>query len=440
MEGQTPSIVDPGLGIPTRDAIFNSVGADPLSAIEASMQNQHKEQVVVTAPPTPAAPVESVATPMTPPPTAQVPQVKPIIDPTIPPEAQSAEDGQEPTVEELLSSTGETKKPIGPQESIKALSKKSSALEKELEAATQELAAHKERLQKIEAGEELPEPIKQKIDTFQEQIEKLKPYEELHNLKGSEEYQNKYIAPLAALEAEAGRLAKDYGVDASIFNEALDAETKKERNRILGEHFDAPSALKAIQILDQVEALQNERLAAEQKPKESYAALRREHELKIAKQEQQRLDSISNIATKGVENAMAKVQKSKHPELSFSGNPEQDKYAKEIIKTATSNFSTVMKALALNGVKDIPEEVATTMAEAFLYGHAASVAMASRNAHWEEAQKIKQSASRDEGYYRPNIGGGSPFGFGGGQGALQGPNSGEDAADALLNHIGVKSR
>lgn len=441
----------------SQSQFLSTIGDDPFSVIEQGMQKAVQDQIVLTRPqatptaipaydappqaagptmPSPSAvgaqPVPAAAIPIVPPITVVEDPTLGIFDNFAPNEKATA---TEPTIEEILGET--TKKPT-PQESLSSLRKKSNELERQLQAKDQELQERQARLEKIDKGEELPEFFIQRESEYKAQIEKLQPFEQLHNLKFSDEYQEKYIAPLTELGVKAQKLAEDYQVDPEIFNEARSFTNKRERNEFLKEHFDDVGALEVKTLLDQAEVLNSQREAAENRPSESLEALRDEHRAQSTKREQERLNKISQSAKTGLERALEKVKSNEYPEFTFTGDAKQDEYARSIIGAGTANYSNAVKILAMNGVKELPPEVASVLAEAFLYGQAGAVAMASRNAHYQRAEEIKAASERDAGQWRPQVGGSSPFNGGGGGPRPAAPSSPGAAADDLLASIGIK--
>jgi hypothetical protein len=403
----------PGNAIINPEAFKAVVGNDPFSQIMGATQ----PTVVVERPQT-----------IAPQPTTVAPQPTTV-------QAQ-------PTTEIPPSATDLIKDALGvddksAEENVKAMRRTHAALKKEKEEKEAELLATQERLKKYESGEEIAEPVRQKQKELTDQVEKLRPFRELHALKMSDEYETKYVRPIEELGARASQYAKDYGVDSKVLGAAMRFENKRERNAYLKKAgFDDVGVLEVGRMVDEARDLHKQREAAENKPAETLESLRAERAQERSRQESLRLSGLDRAAKNGMEKALAKIQGLDYPEFQFTGDEKQDEYARKILETASTNYASTIKSLAAKGITELAPEVAEALAETFLYGHAGSVAMASRNNHYQRAEEIKKAAVRESAGLRPQIGSSSQFG--GNSQPAHASRSGEETADALLQHIGVR--
>lgn len=408
--------VIPASPVVSPQEIRHAVGEDPFTKIMEATQ-----PVTVVERPQPIVPAQTANAPL--------------VTPGAQTSAQSNITPEQAT--ELVKESLSGAKP-SEEENLKALRKTNKEILKEKEQKEQELVAARERLQKFEAGEEIAEPVKQREAKLKEEVEKLKPYEQLHALKMSDEYEEKFVKPLDEIGNRAIKLAEDYEVDPQVITQASRIENKRERNAFLKKHLDDVGVFEMTALIDQASVLKAEQRNAEAAPAQTLETLQANKAEARRQEEERRVSSLNRNAKTGMERALEKIKTTEYPEFQFTGDEKQDEYARGILDAATKSFSDTVKLLAAQGIKELPEEAAELLAETFLYGHAGTVAMASRNDHYRRAEEIKENARRESNGIRPQIGRGSPFSGGSAEPAPRGPRTGEQMAEDLLRSVGLK--
>ena len=266
------------------------------------------------------------------------------------------------------------------------------------EEAAREL---EERIKKYETGEALPDIIREKED----RIAALERYEKLHNLRVSPEYQEKYVAPLAALSDKAAQIAVDYQVDPEVLNKAITIENKKEQNEFLRNYFDDVGALEARGVLDEIKKLTIDASIAEQEPQEAFKKLQEEAARANAIREQNRLANMQKTARDGWIEALTEVKAAgNYPELIMTGDPDNDKYVKPILEEASKEYGKFIQLMGAKKMAELPPQAAKILAQRFLLAQATSVAMSSRNHHYERSQEILENTKRRQSLVRPAVG------------------------------------
>lgn len=418
-------------------SVGNALGVDPFSRImgNAAPSMPMERPASMQPAPEPALPENPAPLPeifsrnpqITTPPVSRMPP-----PPARPVPVEPVAPTPEELVRDALGAPGEK----NVEENMKEMRRTQSALKREKEEKETELLEARTRLAKYESGEEVAEPVKQREKSLQEQVEKLKPFEQLHALKLSEDYEREYVQPLDDLGNKAIQLAKDYQVEPSIVSQAYRFENKRDRNAFLKKNgFDDVGIVELSGMIDQANALKTRQKEAEARPAETLEQLRSQRAVENTRKENERISRLHSNATSGMEKALEKIKTTEHPEFKFTGDAKQDEYVEGILSEAQKNYSNIVKVLAAKGTTELPPEVAEALAETCLYGCAGSVAMASRNDHYKRAEEIKHNAERESSMIRPRVGASAPYGNGRQERTLRTPTG---AADELLRTVGLQ--
>lgn len=380
------------------------------------------------------APQHSAPIPVPPP--AEVAPATPVVEPKN--EAQAFVDSLVADAEKAAPAVAplegdetpvEGEDPKSPEQSLKGMRKIIRKVNTDLETEREGRLRAEAEIEKFRTGEKIPDVLKEK----DQRIEELSHYEKLHGLKLSPEYQQKYVEPYNDTMARAAQLAKDYGVDESVVQDALHIENKRELNSFLRTHFDEVGTLEVRTLVDSARNLSQQAAAAEQKPQDSMVQLRSEFQAQQQEREQQRVTTIQQNAQGGWRESVKELAGSgEYPELTLTGEAEHDKIVTEVRTAAASEFGKMITLLGQSGVKDIPPDAAKILAKRFLMSQASAIMAKSRAHHYSRSEELlNQSRSRAK-MIRPQIGGvadASPAA------PMPQPARIEDKAETLLNSV-----
>lgn len=320
----------------------------------------------------------------------------------------------------------------GPEESIKNLRKKANELSKLVEERGSEAEQLKEQLEKYKTGEALPDVIEQ----YKTRISELERYEQLHALRMSKNYAQKYVEPIEQLKTKAISIAEEYGVNPAILDKAITLPNRKELNSFLSKHFDEVGALEVREALDGIKKLSIEAQQAEAEPAQTLENLRQEQQRHEQAQEKERVTKISNTAKSSWVEALTELRDGEqYPELQLTGNEEHDKYVRPILNEAAAEYGKFVKELGLTGAKELRPEAAKILAKRYLLSQVAAIAMESRTQHYKRAEELINESKRQSQFIRPPVGGGTV------SAPMQDnkkPSSPSEAADYLLQKIGMR--
>lgn len=396
-------------------------GADPLDFIRQNLRANEQPQV------------QPVSAPVAPPTVTKPSFVDKEIGLELPhdtPPTQKATETPPAKVEDVPQA--EVLEAKGPEESLKHLRRKTGELSRTLEekdAETQRLAIELER---YKTGEATPDVV----ETLRSRVGELEHYEQLHNLRMSPDYTSKYVEPIEVLKEKAVSVAAEYEVDPTVLDQAYSIKSKRERNAFLAKHFDDVGALEVRSTLEEIERVSAAAQEAEAEPAKALETLREEQRIHAAGQDKQRIERISSNAKSGWIAALTELRsEGKYPELTLTGDAENDKYVHPVINEAAAEFGKIVKELGLNGTKELRGEAAKILAKRYLLSQAAAIAMESRSQHYQRAEEALTSAKREAAFIRPQVGGGTVANH---VNTARQPNSPAEAADELLRRIGMK--
>jgi hypothetical protein len=301
-------------------------------------------------------------------------------------------------------------------------------LKSQYEVAASELAKYKN-------GEVVPEVLQ----NLENKVAELSKWEKLHNLKASEEYQDRFVKPLGETTERIKALFKDYGaedesVEAAV-NHALSLESKADLNKFLSANFDVLGAEEARTLIATTKQLREDAKAAELEPAQALERLQLESQAIKQAQDAQRVERIRGTSKNAWVEALTDIRNDgKITELiRKEDDPEFNrKFVDPILTKSSQEYGRLVTELARNGVKELPKEIAKGLANMVLRATAQALAVEARNAALEHASQIQSASSRVDALFRPPVGGGVPRG---GRGPAPAPVSPEAAADKLVNTI-----
>jgi hypothetical protein len=353
---------------------------------------------------------------------------------TAPTSETNAPESEATTAQELLDRV--KNKSSDKEDNLGKLRKKSSELTRQIEERDTELQTLRTKVEKYEKGE-IPHP---ENETLKTRVADLEKYEQLHNLRMSREYQEKFVGPINELGEQAAELAIDYGIDPQVLSQAL-GMNKKERNLFLRKHFqDDVGALEARQALERIDELQDAARAAELEPGQKLQQLQEEFRANELQIETRRRSGIATGAEKGWQGALGELRATGNfPMLSLrEGDEEHNAFVRPILEAGAQEYGKFTKFLAEAGLKEIPDAAAKILAKRWILSQAASVIAASGAQHFQRAEEIIKESERQAAYIRPPVGGGGARGNGGG-GEKPKTMSPQDAAREALRRAGISS-
>lgn len=435
---QAANIVSPSTNVPKSPEEINVEVKTQLDASQQQPINTTKlAPPVVPAPQQQAAPIVE----NTPPQQVEVPSdpIPSLLD----------EDSQTPNVatpveeedpllsEELLTSSEDnTKVPL--LDNFKRLRDSYRETKKTLKEREKESEAIRQKLNKYESGEELPEAVKD----LKAAAERGAFYEKLHSLRTSREYRDKFIIPLEERKAELKTMATAYGIPEHIILQATKFQNVAELNRFLSSHFDDVGALEAKEVILDIQSIQKDAIAAEREPAQMFEKLQQESATMYAAEAARKRENLNTIARQSWGIALDKIRADgKAEELIYreGDSRHNEEIVKPFLETASKNFATEMKALVAAGVGELPEQVITAIAHRHLLAVVSSSALVTRRTVLDEMGKLNNGIKSLQGYIKPPLGGSTGSGTNGAPAQPRTPiSSADDVARLSLAKIGIK--
>lgn len=291
-------------------------------------------------------------------------------------------------------------------------------------------------LEKYRTGEIVPELLKKQ----EQRIEELSKFEKLHNLKASDEYQERFVNPINTNTEKLKQIFTDYNVPedqlTEAVNHALNAPTTAHLNAFLSENFDLVGAQEVKELINNTKQLQADAKLAEAEPSRTLEHLQQESASIKAIRETQRVNKIQEVA-KGswIETLQNIRSEGKIPELiRKESDPEfNQKFVDPILTHSASEYGRLVTALAKEGLTELPKDLAKGLANMILRATAQGIAFEARDVALERLGEIESSASRVNSLFRPQVGGGVP-----GNRPQAVPNidmTPKDAASILVNQV-----
>jgi len=274
------------------------------------------------------------------------------------------------------------------------------------------------------------------------EIQELSKYQKLHDLKGSTEYQEKYVAPISEKHQKLKEMFKDYGVPEEDIDEVVKRGTSltntAQLNHFLADHFgDQLGANEAKALITGIRTLETEAREAEKAPESVLQSLR-EHNAQLNQQrEVQRREEISTAARSAWEESVLEIrQEGQIKELIHrDDDPEfNENYPEKLLKQAATEYGKLITEMAKDGAKP-SKAVARALARMTLLSQTAGVAIVTRNRAMEEAETLTRNATRTNGLFRPTIGGGNRSAGGGQDNAAQSKAPPEDQLKSDVKNL-----
>lgn len=325
-------------------------------------------------------------------------EVQPPVDEPVDPEEPLQEDADvtDPAVD------GDEEN--SPAKSIKDLRRIANSAKQEADEVKQQLTEAREKIDKYEKGELVPETLTE----LQDRVTELEYYEKLVNFRNSSEYQKKFSNPLKIKEKQLTDLAKDYDVAPAVLKHALSIGNRKDLNAYLNKHFDPVGALEARDTINDMRDIIGQAQEAEKEPALERQRIQQELMQQEQQQHQERLELMTTSSERGWSDAVKDLQvKSKFPELNIpQTDPNYSKVTQPLLTAAATEYGKLVKRLAKDGLTHLSPEIAKSLSTRFILSQLSAVTAASRDQHYERAEQIATNAKRESFFSRPRVGGG----------------------------------
>jgi len=302
--------------------------------------------------------------------------------------------------DELESTLDPKEKPEG---QFKKLRTKYQTAAKELREKTVELENIRKKVKDYDEGLSVAPVTQQQLA----RIAELEKYETLYNFKGSPVYQEKFTAPLQAEHSKLAEIANEYNINEETVRAALNASSSADTNRILSQAFgDEVGALEAKSIIRNIKKIQTDAMEAEKEPAQALARMQEDSNRIAAEQRRQANDVIANTARSGwSESLVALREDPRFPELTFQeGNSEHnEKYVRPILTKAGQEYGKIVRALAENGLKQMPKDLSFALAKMTQLAHQSAVAAVERDALKARVVELETRLHGRNGIDRPSV-------------------------------------
>jgi hypothetical protein len=311
---------------------------------------------------------------------------------------------------------------------VKDLKEETKRKDKLLTELTKELESYSK-------GEKIPEELERR----EARISELEHYEKVLNLKKSRYYQENFIEPLNGIKSNLERIAKEYNIEPDRLKQAANLPSEAELNRFLSNNFDVVGAAEVKSIVRDYKALQSKAAAAEKEPVQALNKMIEDANIARAAEQAKRLEVMQDTTRDAWREALNHIKdEGKVRELIYKeGDTEHnEKIFTPIVQAAAGEYGKLVKELARNGLESLPKELAYALSRLCQLAHASAVAIDSRERAVSMAEQLENNTKRTQRYIRPSVSGGMDSSAGrNGAGAGGGPNSPEEAAEALLKSV-----
>lgn len=341
---------------------------------------------------------------------------KPVIADTIPPAAETDDDFVPSLPEDLRAQpVDEVDTLLNMPDDDKAVAsaavtKNFKTLKEALKNTKQQLVERdteykttKEKLEAYEKGDLVPEVFSQK----EARIQELEQYEQIHNLKNTPGYKKEIAEPLDNLINKLSEFAEAHEDSDEIINKALDIEEEADLNKFLSSKFDNVSAVELKSLITGVQELQIKARLAEAQPAKTLAALNDKYAASVQQETAQRRSKIAQAAKAAWVPVVEKLR-AEGSAMSILIKQGDPKYIKEhvtpMLEKAAQDYGRIAKALAENGLQQMPDEIAETLVRVFVLAHDGALAKQIGDAALNELELSSEARKRYNPLLRPPIG------------------------------------
>lgn len=274
-----------------------------------------------------------------------------------------------------------------------------------LQETESQIKTLQEQIDSYKTGTAIPD----KVVEMQSQIDELRKYKYAVDLKATDEYQQKYIAPMQEARNSIVALAKEYNIPEEVVAKYIENPSAKEVNRFLSEHFDPAAIVTMQQFIGEYRGTKAQAIRAEQDAGETYNTLISDTKASrtvAAERGREKLLSAANDAW--IRSALKIKKEGKIAELIPRDN--DSRYNKEVVAPimayAASEYGKFVKMLADKGLSELTEEMSDFIADKTLRGVTASILADQRDTAVQAYNGLTKNIENSSSYYRPRVGGG----------------------------------
>lgn len=312
--------------------------------------------------------------------------------------------------ENPLSSTRSTK-----EENFKNLRNALKASNFRVSELETELKAKEEELKRLDSVSELEAQLQEATS----KLEKLQKYEDIIGLYGTEGFKEEYYDKVDTIKADIMDIARDYGVEDSVIDKAIQITNQRQLNEYLGQYFDVYSVQDIRKNIKEIQNILDAREDAENNPVKTREYLLANFAKKKDAMDKQARENIK-LASMSAWTEMSETYSNPSSGVDILQEKRGDKNHNDtrtgILNTASQEFGKLMAMLTDNGLKSLPSNVARALASRFQLGEVAAYAIVQSEGLKKENDELKAELRKFTNYNRP-------LGKAGSSSAISGKNS-----------------
>lgn len=304
---------------------------------------------------------------------------------------------------------------------LKASRNRVSELETELAAKDEEL----KKLNEVDSLQAELEETKNKLATLQK-------YEDIIGLYGTEGFKEEYYDKVDKIKEGVLELAKDYGVDNSVIDQAMTITNQRQLNEFLGQYFDVYSVQdirKSIKEMQDIIAKREEAEANPVKTREFLLSNFAKKKDAIEKQSKENIKLASLSAWQEISNTYSNPASGIDILQEKNGNKEHNDTRLGILNNSSKEFGKLVAILSENGLTSLPSNVARALASRFQLGETAAFAIVKSEQLQKENDELRAELKKFTNYQRPLGVSGSSASYG------KGINEGKDLKGRALHEF-----
>lgn len=297
--------------------------------------------------------------------------------------------------ENPLSSTRSTK-----EENFKNLRNALKASNFRVSELETELKAKEEELKKLDSVSELEAQLQE----ANSKLEKLQKYEDIIGLYGTEGFKEEYYDKVDSIKSDIMDIARDYGVEDSIIDQAIQITNQRQLNEFLGQYFDVYSVQDIRKNIKEIQNILEAREDAENNPVKTREYLLANFAKKKDAMDKQARENIK-LASMSAWTEMSETYSNPTSGVDILQEKRGDKNHNDtregILNTASQEFGKLMAMLTDNGLKSLPSNVARALASRFQLGEVAAYAIVQSEGLKKENDELKAELKKFTNYSRP---------------------------------------
>ena len=223
-------------------------------------------------------------------------------------------------------------------------------------------------------------------------LEKLQKYEDIIGLYGTEGFKEEYYDKVDSIKSDIMDIARDYGVEDSIIDKAIQITNQRQLNEFLGQYFDVYSVQDIRKNIKEIQNILEAREEAENNPVKTREYLLANFAKKKDAMDKQARENIK-LASMSAWTEMSETYSNPTSGVDILQEKRGDKNHNDtregILNTASQEFGKLMAMLTDNGLKSLPSNVARALASRFQLGEVAAYAIVQSEGLKKENDELK---------------------------------------------------